>query len=236
VSGGRRVVVITSADPLRSAVLAALEASRLELRRLSHPCDPDQIASIAAQLIVFDTQEGTPIGPEVQRLVDQPRLHGVPILLVVDHARLSVVERLPGVADFVVKPFASDELRLRAARLLKPQQSDRWTGIIEVGPLAVDSDAHEVRVHGRAVQLTFQEFVFLRFLAAHPERAFSREELLRRVWSYDYIGGTRTVDIHVRRLRAKLGDSCASAIQTVRNVGYKFAPALLQAAEHPSIR
>ncbi|MBI3087283.1 MAG: winged helix-turn-helix transcriptional regulator [Candidatus Omnitrophica bacterium] len=90
------------------------------------------------------------------------------------------------------------------------------------GALAMDFERYEVHVRGEPVDLTYKEFELLKFLATHPGRVFSREALLDKVWGYDYYGGTRTVDVHVRRLRAKLETGRRVYIQTVRNVGYKF--------------
>ncbi|QYF75479.1 winged helix-turn-helix domain-containing protein [Cryobacterium sp. PAMC25264] len=92
---------------------------------------------------------------------------------------------------------------------------------IRAAGVVIDEASYSAKVHGKPLDLTYKEFELLRFLAAHPSRVFTREQLLSEVWGYDYFGGTRTVDVHVRRLRAKLGDQ-ESLIGTVRNVGYRF--------------
>jgi DNA-binding winged helix-turn-helix (wHTH) protein len=92
------------------------------------------------------------------------------------------------------------------------------------GELVIDEASYTVRLHGRVLDLTFKEFELLKFLAQHPGRVFTRSQLLQEVWGYDYFGGTRTVDVHVRRLRAKLGAEYELLIGTVRNVGYRFVP------------
>jgi DNA-binding response OmpR family regulator len=89
----------------------------------------------------------------------------------------------------------------------------------------IDEETYSARIRGAALDLTFKEFELLKFLAQHPRRVFTRSQLLQEVWGYDYFGGTRTVDVHVRRLRAKLGTGNENLIGTVRNVGYKFVPA-----------
>jgi DNA-binding response OmpR family regulator len=96
---------------------------------------------------------------------------------------------------------------------------------IRSGDLSIDEAGYTARVRSRTLDLTFKEFELLRFLAQHPGRVFSRAQLLQEVWGYDYFGGTRTVDVHVRRLRAKLGVEHEALIGTVRNVGYRFVPA-----------
>jgi DNA-binding response OmpR family regulator len=96
-------------------------------------------------------------------------------------------------------------------------------GVIRLGPIAIDPDGYRVTVKGRLLDLTFKEFELLRFLASHPGRVYTRPSLLREVWGYDFYGGTRTVDVHVRRLRAKLGPEHESLVETVRSVGYRAA-------------
>jgi DNA-binding response OmpR family regulator len=101
---------------------------------------------------------------------------------------------------------------------------------IRSGELHIDEGTYTAKLRGRALDLTFKEFELLKFLAQHPGRVFTRAVLLQEVWGYDYFGGTRTVDVHVRRLRAKLGIEHEALIGTVRNVGYRFVPAGTDAA------
>ena len=100
----------------------------------------------------------------------------------------------------------------------------RDTGPITAGALVIDEVTYSVRLRGRLLDLTYKEFELLKYLAQHPGRVFTRSQLLQEVWGYDYFGGTRTVDVHVRRLRAKLGTDYEVLIGTVRNVGYRFVP------------
>ena len=104
--------------------------------------------------------------------------------------------------------------------------------MVRAGELGIDPDTYAAKLKGRPLDLTYKEFELLKFLAQHPGRVFTRDQLLREVWGYDYFGGTRTVDVHVRRLRAKLGSEYESMIGTVRQVGYKFVvPPSRQLAE-----
>nr|WP_276606870.1 response regulator transcription factor [Nakamurella flava] len=96
--------------------------------------------------------------------------------------------------------------------------------MITLGDLTIEEDTYTARLRGRPLELTYKEFELLKFLAQHPGRVFTREQLVTEVWGYDFFGGTRTVDVHVRRLRAKLGAEHESLIGTVRNVGYKMVP------------
>ncbi len=112
-------------------------------------------------------------------------------------------------------------LRLAIGRLERTSE-DGVPDEIRSGDVAIDEATYTARVRGRILDLTFKEFELLKFLAQHPGRVFSRAQLLQEVWGYDYFGGTRTVDVHVRRLRAKLGPEHEAVIGTVRNVGYRF--------------
>jgi DNA-binding response OmpR family regulator len=120
---------------------------------------------------------------------------------------------------------AEIEARLRVALgklALRNDTEDPEAHIIRSGEVVVDDATYTAKLGGRVLDLTFKEFELLKYLAQHPGRVFTREQLLQEVWGYDYFGGTRTVDVHVRRLRAKLGPENESLIGTVRNVGYRF--------------
>jgi DNA-binding response OmpR family regulator len=128
--------------------------------------------------------------------------------------------------ELVVRPFSLAELETRVARATR----SAGDGVLRAGGIALDVDRREATVHGNDVALTFMEFELLRFLLAHPDRAFTREALLRQVWGYDYYGGARTVDVHVQRVRSKLGAEQAQLIRTIRNVGYLLSPPRAAAA------
>jgi len=146
----------------------------------------------------------------------------MPVLVIVER---DMVERYPWheVADEFVYPGAPEaELRVRLAMLRRRAGSGDGT-VIRFGPLSIDTQTYRVTASGRSLDLTFKEFELLRFLAQHPGRVYTRPALLREVWGYDFYGGTRTVDVHVRRLRAKLGPEHEQLIETVRSVGYRAA-------------
>jgi DNA-binding response OmpR family regulator len=128
------------------------------------------------------------------------------------------------VDDFVLDTSGPAELdaRLRLAVDRHAAHSSDSTGRLEIGELTIDEGTYTARLSGNALDLTYKEFELLKFLAMHPGRVFTRSHLVQEVWGYDYFGGTRTVDVHVRRLRAKLGSEHEAMIGTVRNVGYKF--------------
>lgn len=127
------------------------------------------------------------------------------------------------VADDFIRPQASQtELRLRLG-LLANRRGETGEAVIRLGPVAINVETYRVTVGGHPLDLTYKEFELLRYLAERPGRVFTRAQLLQEVWGYDFYGGTRTVDVHIRRLRAKLGPEREHLIETVRGVGYRGA-------------
>ncbi len=130
------------------------------------------------------------------------------------------------IADLVLDTAGPAELdaRLRLAAARFRTESEPEPEQLDMGELVIDESTYTAKLCGRSLDLTYKEFELLKFLATHPGRVFTRARLVQEVWGYDYFGGTRTVDVHVRRLRAKLGVEHDAMIGTVRNVGYKFVP------------
>lgn len=128
-----------------------------------------------------------------------------------------------GVDDFVLEPFNGEELLSRLRLLFWRTKGVNNDETLKIKELLIDMGNYDVSIDGTPIELTFKEYELLKFLATHRGRVFTREALLDHVWGYDYYGGTRTVDVHIRRLRAKLSPGCDAFIETVRNVGYRFA-------------
>lgn len=145
----------------------------------------------------------------------------VPLMVVLTEGGLSAMSAEWGADDVVLDTAGPAEVEARIRLALSRSNNGDEPTTIKTSGIVIDEGSYSAKVHGRTLDLTYKEFELLRFLAAHPSRVFTREQLLSEVWGYDYFGGTRTVDVHVRRLRAKLGDS-ESLIGTVRNVGYRF--------------
>ena len=131
-----------------------------------------------------------------------------------------------GADDYITKPFGIMELLSRVKAVLRRAGGTGSAAAEQyiVANLVLDAPKHKVTVGEKDVELTYKEFELLKYLVQHPGRVFTRAQLLQEVWGYDYYGGTRTVDVHVRRLRAKLGGEYEHLIGTVRNVGYRFDP------------
>ena len=162
----------------------------------------------------------------VSRVRAKPPLKELPLLVLLKEGLLKELAFIGGLEDFVLAPVDSGFLEARVRFLLKRLNHLSPGSGIRIGDLSIDVDRYEVTLDGEPLELTYKEFELLKFLATHPGRVYSRDQLLNQVWGYDFIGGTRTVDVHIRRLRAKLGPKYAALIDTVRNVGYKFLESL----------
>jgi DNA-binding response OmpR family regulator len=143
----------------------------------------------------------------------------VPVLVIIDATQLTMVEAAVGITDFLMAPPDHAELRLRVRRLTHAAGTDE---VHHFKDLELNILTYQAALAGRPIDLTYMEYELLRFFIEHQGRVWSREQLLSKVWGYEYYGGARTVDVHVRRLRAKLGEERASWITTVRSVGYRF--------------
>ena len=146
-----------------------------------------------------------------------------PLLLLISGAQLGDLDLRDDLYDdFCLSPFHPRELEARLKHLFWRAGKGGRPELLEYGPLVLNIETYQAALSGRPLDLTYMEYELLKFLATHPGKVFSRETLLSRVWGYDYYGGARTVDVHIRRLRAKLGEEHANLIQTVRSVGYSF--------------
>jgi DNA-binding response OmpR family regulator len=151
----------------------------------------------------------------------------VPLLAIVTEGGLAALTPEWGLDDVLLQTAGPAEVEARLRLVIgrsSAAEPDDVPGEIRNGELTIDEATYSARLRGRVLDLTFKEFELLKYLAQHPGRVFTRAQLLQEVWGYDYFGGTRTVDVHVRRLRAKLGPEYESLIGTVRNVGYRFVP------------
>ena len=144
-----------------------------------------------------------------------------PLILVVSEGGLAAISNEWGADDIILEGAGPGEIDARIRLAVGRQRAAEQDDKIHASGVVIDEANYSAKVHGRPLDLTYKEFELLRFLAQHPGRVFTREQLLSEVWGYDYFGGTRTVDVHIRRLRAKLGD-LEALIGTVRNVGYRF--------------
>jgi len=156
------------------------------------------------------------------RLAADDDMGEVPVLVALASDALSEGMGVVEGHEMLVEPFGVDELQARIARARRAVNGIDHDDVVRVGSLEMNLATYQVAIDGRPVDFTYMEYELLKFLVTHPRRVFSREALLNRVWGYDYYGGARTVDVHVRRVRAKLGSEHAARIKTVRSVGYRW--------------
>jgi DNA-binding response OmpR family regulator len=170
-------------------------------------------------LVLDDRGDATPV---CVRLREDDELGAVPIVVSVDSDDLDLSPEMLDVHELIVSPFTTAELSARIARARRHVQGVEDDEVVRSERLELNLATYQVTVDGTPVDFTYMEYELLKFLMTHPRRAFSREALLSRVWGYDFYGGARTVDVHVRRVRAKLGSEHATKLKTVRRVGYRW--------------
>ena len=178
-----------------------------------------------ADVVIVDARRELAMAKSLCRVICTTGI-SIPLLVVVTEGGLAGITSDWGIDDVILDTAgpAEVEARLRLAVGRTVEAAVEEGGPITAGALVIDEATYSVRLRGRILDLTYKEFELLKYLAQHPGRVFTRSQLLQEVWGYDYFGGTRTVDVHVRRLRAKLGTDYEVLIGTVRNVGYRFVP------------
>ncbi len=176
-------------------------------------------AEVAPELVIFEARGNARsyLGQVVQQVEDLP----APLLLIVNEEELPSLQFPTTVAsDFVMHGASVAECTARVKRLMTSQEEPASLDCISVDGLVINLATYQVTINGEPIDFTYLEYALLSFLAKHPGRTFSRDALLQRVWGFDYYGGSRTVDVHVRRIRSKLGPDLAERLETVRGVGY----------------
>ena len=182
----------------------------------------EQIAGQSHGVSLLDTDEAT-VDSEAWKLAQKMRQEmNIPLIVLISREKLDGLDSTDGVDDFVVKPWETTEMTARIKRILILKAGTGSEDIIRCGDLVIDSGKCEVLLGSKSIVLTFKEYQLLKFLAANRGKAFTREALLNKVWGWDYYGGDRTVDVHIRRLRSKIEDMNHSFIETIRNIGYRF--------------
>lgn len=210
------LILTSSADP---DVLPALGLLSHRTRHIQADA-ASLVNAPAADLMLVDARRDLASAKSLCKILTTTG-GGTPLVLVLTEGGLTAVSADWGATDVILDSAGPAEVDARI-RLVIGRAAQQNTGSkIQASGVVIDEASYSAKVHGKPLDLTFKEFELLRFFASHPSRVFTREQLLSEVWGYDYFGGTRTVDVHVRRLRAKLGD-LESLIGTVRNVGYRF--------------
>ena len=180
----------------------------------------EQIAGQSPGVMLLDADEA-PTGSKAWELAQSIRQDmNIPLIALMSREKLNGLDSI--VDDFVVKPWEVNEVTARIKRILRQKGSVDSEDIIKCGDLVIDLAKYEVSLNGKPIMLTFREYQLLKFLVSNKGKVFTREALLNKVWGWDYYGGDRTVDVHIRRLRSKIEDPTHTFIETVRNIGYRL--------------
>ncbi|MDX6216179.1 MAG: hypothetical protein QOG99_1763 [Frankiales bacterium] len=221
------LLLLTNAMTPSAEVLPALGllAHSVRVAPLEVSALLDETGGPSADAILVDARRDLVQARSLCRLLRTTGV-SVPVFAVLTEGGLVALTAEWGIDDVLLDTAGPAEvdarLRLATGRAVVPEAAASEPGVVRAGDLTIDEGTYTCRLRGRALDLTFKEFELLKYLAQHPGRVFTRAQLLQEVWGYDYYGGTRTVDVHVRRLRAKLGAEHEQLIGTVRHVGYKF--------------
>ena len=211
-------------DPPPTALTQALALASYTWKAVASPTDVEQLEpedGWSGGVVWGDEQPDAAFA--LCRALRKRDVPFSPLLLVLSVQQVGALElREDLFDDFCITSCDPRELEARLSHLFWRTGRGLRPELVEYGPLTLNLETYQASVTGRPLSLTFMEYELLKFLATHPGKVFTRETLLSRVWGYEYYGGARTVDVHVRRLRAKLGEEHASLISTVRSVGYRF--------------
>ena len=189
--------------------------STMQIKKLLAP-------DVPCDLVIFESRgNARSFLGEVEALADDRSCALLVIVGEEDVGRLQLPKTIP--SDFVVQGAAQVECVTRVRRLLSSEEAVASSDLVAVDGMVINLATYQVTVDGQPVDFTYLEYALLSFLVKHPSRTFSRDALLRHVWGFDYYGGSRTVDVHVRRIRAKLGPELAQRLETVRGVGYLWS-------------
>ena len=220
-----RVLLLTNTSGASAEVLPALALLQHQVRIMAAEASilidaPDM------DVVLVDARRELPAAKSLTTLLTSTGL-GCPVIAIATEGALSAVSADWGIDDVILDTAGPAEVdaRIRIAlgkHAIELVASDPHAGEIRTGEVTIDESTYTARLKGNVLDLTFKEFELLKYLAQHPGRVFTRAQLLQEIWGYDYFGGTRTVDVHIRRLRSKLGPEFESIIGTVRNVGYRF--------------
>ena len=220
-----KVLLLTNTHGASAEVLPALGLLQHNVRIL--PAEASVLVDAPeVDVLLIDARRELPAAKSLTKLITTTGI-GCPIIAITTEGGLSAFNADWGINDVILDTAGPAEVDARIRIVLGKQaasdlHNDPHSGEIRSGDVSIDESAYTARLKGEVLDLTFKEFELLKYLAQHPGRVFTRAQLLQEIWGYDYFGGTRTVDVHIRRLRSKLGPEFEAIIGTVRNVGYRF--------------
>lgn len=228
---------------IRSRALAAQGANLANIMRMNEQGLPALLAQLDEHnidaMIIVDEDDVNVLTPDdmphlglldlstlpralARVLVERCAQLKLPVIGLLPIDRVMEAEAYQGLTDFVLTPANPSELIVRARRIVTESSTPEQADVIRVGDLVINPTTYDVSLRGKRINLRFKEYELLRLLANNPGRVYTREALLSQIWGYDYLGGTRTVDVHIRRLRSKIEESGQQYIETIWNVGYRF--------------
>jgi DNA-binding response OmpR family regulator len=220
-----KVLLLTNTLGASAEVLPALGLLQHQVKIL--PAEASVLVDAPeADILLIDARRDLPNVKSFAKLLDSTGV-SCPIIAITTEGGLTAFNADWGIDDVILDTAGPAEVdaRIRIAlgkHAIELVASDPHAGEIRTGEVTIDESTYTARLKGNVLDLTFKEFELLKYLAQHPGRVFTRSQLLQEIWGYDYFGGTRTVDVHIRRLRSKLGPEFEAIIGTVRNVGYRF--------------
>jgi len=218
--------MLTNSTGASADVLPALGLLQHDVRIL--PAEASVLVDAPiTDCIIIDARRDLPTVKSFTKLITTTGV-STPLVIITTEGGLSAINADWGITDVILDTAGPAEVDARIRIVIGKDaitQLAKSPSLKEIrsGDVVIDEDSYTAKIKGRTLDLTFKEFELLKYLAQHPGRVFSRSQLLQEIWGYDYFGGTRTVDVHIRRLRSKLGPEFESVIDTVRNVGYRFS-------------
>lgn len=221
-----KILMLTNSTGASADVLPALGLLQHDVRIL--PAEASVLVDAPiTDCIIIDARRDLPTAKSFTKLITATGV-STPMIIVTTEGGLSAINADWGITDVILDTAGPAEVDARIRIVIGKdaiEQLAKNPSLKEIrsGEVVIDEDSYTAKIKGRTLDLTFKEFELLKYLAQHPGRVFSRSQLLQEIWGYDYFGGTRTVDVHIRRLRSKLGPEFESVIDTVRNVGYRFS-------------
>jgi DNA-binding response OmpR family regulator len=214
-----QLLVLTSASEQEALPSLVLLSHRVRYI----PAEPASLISAPEHDLVFlDARKDLSSAKAMARILVSTGI-SAPLIVILSEGGLAAMNQEWGSSDIILDSAGPAEVEARIRLAIAKYRAEKNVDTINASGVVIDESSYSAKVHGKPLDLTYKEFELLKFLAQHPGRVFSRDQLLSEVWGYDYFGGSRTVDVHIRRLRAKLGD-LEGLISTVRNVGYRFNP------------
>jgi DNA-binding response OmpR family regulator len=214
-----QLLILTSVSEQEALPALALLSHRVRYI----PAEPASLVSAPEHDLVFlDARQDLSSAKAMGRILISTGI-SAPLIVVLAEGGLAAMNHEWGSSDIILDSAGPAEIEARIRLAIAKYRAEKDVDTINASGVVIDESSYSAKVHGKPLDLTYKEFELLKFLAQHPGRVFSRDQLLSEVWGYDYFGGSRTVDVHIRRLRAKLGD-LEGLISTVRNVGYRFNP------------